>query len=193
MRLGVGQPDLEQPVEDPDILFAQELRASAHVVEPAAARAAFGLRQALEKNPKSSPHRQIVLARKLGEFKGVLGGTWEVAAHQREHGRVSLPKCACTDVSEARYPRFSVADEGGCAPHLAQRPQHKREAKHCRDTRVLPETEGQIVVTAGLKHGKRMFKMFPRLEVLSGEPMRDSNRAVRNSGLGRIRSRLDVA
>ena len=35
--------------------------------------------------------------------------------------------------------------------------------------------------------------MFPRFAVLSGEPMRDSGRAVSDSGLGRIGSRLDVA
>jgi hypothetical protein len=59
---------------------ARQIDAAAHVLEPVGTRAAFNLRQTLEKNPLRSPHRQIMLTRQSGEFDAALRGARAVAA-----------------------------------------------------------------------------------------------------------------
>jgi hypothetical protein len=44
-------------------------------------------------------------------------------------------------MSEAAYPRLSVADQGNRAFDVAQRPQCQREIKHRRDAHVVSEPE----------------------------------------------------
>ena len=87
-RFGLGQRDLEEPVEIQEVLLAQALDAAAHVAEPLAKRAAFSRRQAFEKRPVRSPQRQIMLTRETGGLRTVLRGARPVASHQFEHRRV---------------------------------------------------------------------------------------------------------
>ena len=56
------------PSKMQDVLFAQELDAAAHVLEPAAERAARSRRQTLEKHAERSKQGQVVLTREAGEF-----------------------------------------------------------------------------------------------------------------------------
>ncbi len=85
---GLGQSDLEEPVEIQEALLAQALGAAAHVAEPLAKRATFSRRQAFEKRPVRSPQRQIMLTRETGGLGTVLSGARPVASHQFEHRRV---------------------------------------------------------------------------------------------------------
>ena len=71
---GLGQRDLQEPVENQNVLFAQKLDAAAHVLEPVAERAACSRRPALEKHAERSPQGQIMLARETGEFERVRRG-----------------------------------------------------------------------------------------------------------------------
>jgi hypothetical protein len=190
---GFGNRNLDKPVEVQNVLLAQEVGAATHVGDPADEFAAFHLRHALENDPKRSPQRQIVFARKSSEFDGVSRCPREVAAHQFDQGDNAMSRSARADVRVTRDPRLSVTNEGNCALNVAQRPQREREVKHRRDARVLSETKGQIVVPAGLEQRQRAFQMLACYDVLSSEPMRDSRRPVSDSGLGRIGPRLDVA
>ena len=85
-RLGfsLGQRDLQEPVEQQNVLFAQQLGAAAHVLEPVAERAARSGRPTLEKHADRAPHGQLMLAREAGEFESVRRGARAVAAHQFE-------------------------------------------------------------------------------------------------------------
>ena len=78
-RFGLGQRDLQEPVEKQEVLLAQALDAAAHVAEPLAKRAAFSRRPTLEKRPERSPQRQIMLTREAGEFR--------TRSPRRAHGR----------------------------------------------------------------------------------------------------------
>jgi hypothetical protein len=89
--------------------------------------------------------------------------------------------------------RLRAANEGNRAPDVAQRPQGEREVKHCRDAGVLSEAVRQIVIAARLEQFKRAFQMIARFKILSGEPMCESDRAVSDTGVGRIGSIRDVA
>ena len=175
-RFGLGKNNFGEPVEEQDLLFAQKFDAATHALEPVARCAAIGRRHAFEKNPPRLPHRQIVLTREPGEFNGVSRGARVIVSHQREHGRMQCLPCACADVGEAGDPRLSVADERNRAFDLAERPQREREAKHRRDAGVLSEAERETVVWPGSKQGQACSRSFPRFEVLSGEPMRNSGR-----------------
>ena len=84
-------------------------------------------------------------------------------------------------------------DERNRAIDFAERPRRKREIDHRGDAGVLSEAKGQIVVAAGLEQGERAFQMIPRFAILAGEPASDPGGAMRDAGLGRIGSRLDVA
>ncbi len=192
-RLGLGQGDLQEPVEHRNVLIAQELGAAAHLLESAARRAALSPRQALEKDPVHPPEGQIMLTREPGEFDSVRRGPREVAAQEFEHGRVRLRVCVRADVRNACDPRLGVANDGGRTSDLAQRPQDNREVRHRPDGGVVSEAERQIVVAPGSKQGQRLFEMFSRFVVLSGEPMRESGCAVSDAGLGRIGLRFNVA
>ena len=107
--------------------------------------------------------------------------------------RKPLALCTRADMGEACAPRLSVANEGNRAPDVAQRPQCEREVQHCPDARVDSEAERKIVVAPGLEQGQRTLDMLPRLEKFSGEPVGGALHAMRDSSLGRIGSRLDVA
>jgi hypothetical protein len=87
-RFGVGQRDLQEPVEIQEVLVAQALGTVAHVAEPLAKRAEFSRRQAFEKRPVRSPQRQIMLTRETGGLRTVLRGARPVASHQFEYRRV---------------------------------------------------------------------------------------------------------
>ncbi len=86
-RFGPGQRDLQEPVENQNILLPELLDASAHVLEPAADRAARSGRPTLQKHSERAPHDQIVLAREADEFDGVWRAARAVATHQFEQGR----------------------------------------------------------------------------------------------------------
>ena len=96
-------------------------------------------------------------------------------------------------MGEARDPLPGAADERSRAFDIAERPQRKREVVHRRDAGVLSEAEGQIVVAAWLEQGQRALQMIARFTILSGEPTRRPCYTVRDTGFGRIGSRLDVA
>ena len=135
-----------------------------------------------------------MFVRQSDEFDAVRGSAREVASHQFEHGHDAFPVCACAGMGEGRIPRIRVKFERNGAFDLAQGPQGHREQRHRPDARLQKaEPEPETVDALGLKQSQSLFKMLPRFAVLSGEPMRDSGRAVCNSGLRRIGSRLDVA
>jgi hypothetical protein len=60
-------------------------------------------------------------------------------------------------MGEVRDPSLSAADQGDRAPNVAHRPQCECEVMHRRDTGVVSEAKGEIVVAAGLEQGKRTF------------------------------------
>ena len=122
----------------------------AHVLEPVADRAARGGRPTFEKHAERSPLVQIVIAREVGEFEGVLRGAPTIAPHQVEHRRVHTSKGERADMREVRHPRLHAVDERNRAIDLAERPRHYRQVRHCADAGVLAEAKGQIVVAAGL-------------------------------------------
>jgi hypothetical protein len=134
-----------------------------------------------------------MLACKPGEFGGVRRGARVLAAHQFKHHRLKSLQRTRADMREARSPRLSASDEGDRTIDLAQRPQSEREHPHRRDAGVVSEPERQIVVAPGLEQGERAFLMLSGFGVLSGTPMSASRYSVRDAGLGRIGSRLDVA
>ena len=80
----LGQRNLQEPVEQQNVLFAQQLGASAHVLEPVPDRAPRGGRPTLEKHAERAPHRQHMFAREAGEFEDVRCGARQIAAHQFE-------------------------------------------------------------------------------------------------------------
>ena len=94
---------------------------------------------------------------------------------------------------EAREPLVRAVNEGYRAPDVSQRPRCNRQVAHRRDAGVLPEAKGQIIVPAGLEQSKRALEMLARFGVLSGEPVCGPEDPMRDAGLGRIRSRLNVA
>src|ERR1700733_10855954 len=69
------------PSNHRNVLFAQQLDAAAHALEPAAARAACSGRPTLEKHAERAKQVQIELAREAGEFEGVRRDARPVAAH----------------------------------------------------------------------------------------------------------------
>ena len=98
-RLGLGQRDLQEPVEIQKALLASALGDAAHVAEPLAKRAALSRRQALEKSPERSRQRQIMLTRETGSLRTGLSRARSVASHQFEHRRMyfaygCVPICA---------------------------------------------------------------------------------------------------
>ena len=54
---GFGEGNLDEPVPDQFVLLAHEFSAAPHALEPAGWRAAFSIRQALEKNRVVAPSR----------------------------------------------------------------------------------------------------------------------------------------
>ncbi len=164
-----------------------------HALEPAAGRAAIGVRPALEKHPKCAEQRQVVLARETREFGGARRGARTVAAQQFEHRGLQSGERERADVGEARDPRDHTLDERNRAIDVAERPQRMRQIGHCTDARVLSEAKGQIVVPARPKQGQRAFQIIARFTILSGEPAVDPSGAAGDSGIRRIGSRLDVA
>ena len=56
----------------------------------------------------------------------------------------------------------------------------------------MPETKGQIIVPAGLEQRKRALQMVARFRVFSGETVSSPEDPMRDTGLGRIRHRLDA-
>ena len=105
-----------------------------------------------------------------------------------------LSRVRVRGMGEARVPRIRVKFERNGAFDLARGPQGHREVQRIAPTPDPKVRTGtQIVVALGLKQSESVFKMIPRFAVLSGEPMRDSGRAVCDSGLRQIGSCLDVA
>jgi hypothetical protein len=133
-----------------------------------------------------------VLARELREFSGVPRGAREVAAHQIEPGRNIYPIRARRNMRELRDPGLGAANERNRRFNVAQRPRCNRKVKHCRDAGILSEAKGEVVVTPGLKQRDSAFQMVARFSELTGEPMRNSGRAVSDSCLGRIPFRFDI-
>jgi TPR repeat protein len=85
--------------------------------------------------------------------------------------RARAPRAAPAPRREARDPRFSAVQEGNRASDVAQRPQCKREVKHCGDAGVLSEAKGEIVLSHGLEQRNRAFQMITCFDVLAGEPV----------------------
>ena len=121
-RLGLGQSDLQQPVEKQTILLPEQLCAPAHVAEALAKRIPFGGRQTLEKRPDRLPIRQIMLTCKASDLGSVLRGARPVASHQFEPGRVVFHICVGAHMRDARDPLVRVLNKGNRAPDVSQRP-----------------------------------------------------------------------
>ena len=194
---GFGQRNFQHAVEEQDVLLAQQIDTATHVLESAPRRIAFSPRQALEKHSEGSPQRQIMLARKSGEFGGEFGrvprDAREVAAHQFKHRPLGFPVRARLDMREPRDPRLRCVNEGSRPFDVAQRPQCERKVKHYRHAGVLSEVKGEIVVTRGLKQRERAFQMVACFDVFSGGPVGGPEDAMCDAGRGRIGSCLDVA
>ena len=99
---GLGQRNLQQPVEQQDVLLAQLIDAAAHVREPALERAARSGRPTLKKRAERAKHGQLMLTRESGEFEGLRRGARVVSAHQFEQGRMHSCKGASADMGEIR-------------------------------------------------------------------------------------------
>ena len=174
-------------------MLAQLLEAAAHVLEPAADRAARSGRPTLQKHAERAPQGQVVLTREPGQLEGVRRGARGAATHQFEQGRVDFSHAERAGMGQVRDPCLHALDKRSRAIDLAERPQRKRQIEHGRDAGVSPEAKGQIVVAAGLERGERVFQMIPRVAILAGEPASHSGGAMRDAGFGRIGPRLDIA
>ena len=157
---GFSESDLNKPIEDQWVLFAQEFDAATHGVAPAAGWAAFGVRQPLKKDPERSPNRQIVLAAR--------GGRVRRRSAQRARGRrASVSNMAALQFPYARVPTWARLAARAAASRLRETARSTSPSGHRVSARkimaatpsVLPEAEGKIVVAPGLKQGERAFQM----------------------------------
>ena len=57
----------------------------------------------------------------------------------------------------------------------------------------MPEPELETVVPPWVEQCERAFQMIARFDVLTREPVSGPEDAMRDAGLGRVGSRLDVA
>ena len=121
-RFDIRHRDREQRVEIQEALLAQAFDAAAHLGEPLAKRTKFSRRQAFEKLPIRSPHRQIVLTRETGRHGTVLRGARPVASHQLEQGRVYFRIRMRADMRHACKPLLRAVNERYRAPDVSQRP-----------------------------------------------------------------------
>jgi hypothetical protein len=185
-KYGFGQRDFQKPFKYGGVLNAQKFDAAAHAREPFARRAAFGPRPTVEKHPERAPQRKILLTRDALEFNDVRRGAREAAPHQFEHGRVHMPVGARRDVRHSAESPLSAANKRNRAFDVAQRPQRNREVEHRSDPGVMSEPKGEVVVAAWLEQRQSLFQVNSRFDILSGEPMRDTGRAMSDAGLGRI-------
>ena len=161
-RLGLGQRDLEQPIEKEKVLFAQEIDAATHVLEPAARRAVRSGRPTLEERGERAKLGQVMLARQPGEFGGLLRDPHTVAAHQVEQRRMVPSKRQRAAIRDGGETRPSVFGQGHGALDVAERPQGHRRAQQDGGADVNPEAKGQIVVAARLEQGERAFEIVAR-------------------------------
>ena len=122
LRLGLSQRNLEKAVEHQNVLFAQEIDAATHVLEPAAWRAVRSGRPTLEKRGKRSKHSQVMLTREPGEFESALRGPYAVAAHQFEQRRMLSSKRERAGMRNGGELRLSAFEKGHRALDFAERP-----------------------------------------------------------------------
>ena len=99
-------------------MFAQEIDAATHVLEPAAERAVRCGRPTLEKHGERSKHGQVMLAREAGEFESVLRGALLVATHQFEHGRMLSSNRERADMRDGGEPRSERFRQGRARDRL---------------------------------------------------------------------------
>ena len=111
----LGQRNLNQPVEQQNVLFAQQLDAATHVLEPAAGRVARCGRPALEKHAHA---RQ----RFRSYWRASRASSKALGAAREWSPRINSNSAACifpirvrTDMRDARDPRLGVVDEGNRA------------------------------------------------------------------------------
>ena len=119
--LGLGQRDLQEPVEKQDVLLAQQLCAAAHVLEPVAERAALGGRPSLEKHPERAPTGQICSRARRATSKRSCAARACRRASIRTWPRTSSIR-ERADMGDARDPRLQRVDERNRAIDLAERP-----------------------------------------------------------------------
>jgi hypothetical protein len=121
-RFDLGQRDLQEPVEQQNVLFAQQFDAAAHVLEPATERAARSGHPTLEKHAVRAKQGQVMLAREAGEFEGVRRGARCVATHQFEQSRLQSSNRERDDMGEVHDPRLHAVDKRNRAIDFAERP-----------------------------------------------------------------------
>ncbi|HTT82719.1 MAG TPA: hypothetical protein VMF67_04505 [Rhizomicrobium sp.] len=78
---GLGQGDLDEPIENQRILLAKAFRAATHALETVGKRAAVCGSPAVKKLIKSPEQAQVVLAHDPGEFGGARPDARKVASH----------------------------------------------------------------------------------------------------------------
>ena len=121
LRLGLGQRDLQEPVEHQDVLFAQELYASAHVLGPLAGVAAVRVRPTLEKQPTRPGWPGHARAR-AGRVRQRSARRARGRRAYSNIGRVISSERERADMGEAREPRLSTSIMRDRAIDVAERP-----------------------------------------------------------------------
>jgi len=118
----LSQRNLQQPIEQQNILFAQHGDPAAHVLEPCGEGTALSGSPPMEKRAKCVIHCQLVLTGEAGEFKCLRRRARMVSAHQIKQGRMHFSKCEHADMGQARKPSLHAFDERNRAIDLAERP-----------------------------------------------------------------------
>ena len=99
LRLGLGQRNLEQPIEKENVLFAQEIDAATHLCEPAAWRAVRSGRPALEERGERSKLGQVMLTREPARVRRRFA--------RPAHGRRASGRTAPNGVVQTRASRHA--------------------------------------------------------------------------------------
>ena len=188
-RLGLSERDLDDPVIAREVRSRAAVRSRRICSSPSAGVAALGRRHCPRETPPTPAPSERSCSRASWTSSTPFDAARERSPRINSNMRpYALPVCARAGMGEGRIPRIRVKFERNGAFDVAQGPQGHREERHRPDARI-EKPNSQTVVVPGLKQSQSLFKMLPRLAVLSGEPMRDSGRAVSDSGLGRIGSR----
>ena len=159
---------------------------------PLGGRADVGRRPAFEKHVECAEQGQIVLADDAREFGDARPGARTVAAHHCEQGGVHRAERERVGIGQARDPRSHPLDERNRPIDLAESPQREGQIGHRGNSWVRSESKRHFVVAPGLEQRERAFQVIPRFGKFSREPVGDALDSMRDAGLRRIGSRLDV-
>ena len=101
---GLSERNLQQPIEQQNILFAQQDDPATHILKACGEGAALSGRPPMEKRAECVIHCQLVLTGEAGEFKCLWRRARMVSAHQIKQGRMHFSKREHADMGQARKP-----------------------------------------------------------------------------------------